>query len=238
MIIHEGPIKRSEFKKDIVNRLNKYKSLFLFLFFGLPILVYMPFKFKWFSSSLSKGGDIAAVALVNTGDGTGTAFLISPTHAITARHVVEGLKTGDPVTLVFEKSEPKIEVEARLLFVSENENHDYAELELVKALNDHPTLTLGSTSNASIDDEVIIIGYPTGIFSSAKAQITNNELTEMPDYFMMFGGAWPGNSGGPIIHKNTGEVIGILIAGLEGEFKGMIFGHDIDAIMNDKRFKP
>jgi S1-C subfamily serine protease len=238
MIVHHGPLKRQEFKRDITNKLNKYKSLFLFLFFGLPILVYMPFKFKWFSSSLYKGGDIAAVALVNTGDGTGTAFLISPTHAITARHVVENIKQGDKVQLVFEKSEPKIEAEAKVLFISSKEGEDYAELELTNPLNEHPTLSLGDIENVSINDEVTIIGYPAGMFSSAKAQITNNDISGYTENFLMFGGAWPGNSGGPIIHTETGEVIGILVAGFENEFKGMVVGQKINSLKTNPKFKP
>lgn len=238
MIVHEGPLKRQEFKRDITNKLNRYRSFFLLIFFGLPIIMYMPFKFKWFSTALTKGGDIGAVAMVNSGDGTGTAFLISPTHAITAKHVVEHLKEGQPVQLIFDKSEPRIEVEARVLFVSNKGDADYAELELTKPLIDHPTLTIGDIDNSSINDEVTIVGYPAGIFSSAKAQITNNEISDHPENFLMFGGAWPGNSGGPIIHSQTGEVIGILIAGFEDQYKGMVIGQKINAIKKDLRFKP
>jgi len=238
MIIHEGPIKRQQFKKDITDKLNRYRGFFLVLFLGLPILVYMPFKFKWFSTAFTKGSDIAAVAQVNTGVGTGTAFLISPTHAITARHVVEHITDGSNVRLVFDKSEPRVEVDAKVLFISGRDGEDYAELELTRPLNDHPTLVLGNMDNVSINDEVTIVGYPAGMFSSAKAQITNNELSNHPENFLMFGGAWPGNSGGPIIHAETGEVIGILVAGFENEFKGMVVGQKVNSILMDKRFKP
>lgn len=238
MIIHEGPIKRQQFKKDITDKLNKYRGFFLVFFLSLPIMVYMPFKFKWFTTSLTKGGDIAAVAQVNTGDGTGTAFLISPTHAITASHVVEHLADGSTVSLVFDKAEPRVEVEAKVLFISGKDGEDYAELELTKPLNDHPTLVLGNMDNVSINDEVTIVGYPGGLFSSAKAQITNNEISNHPENFLMFGGAWPGNSGGPIIHAETGEVIGILIAGFENDFKGMVVGQKINSVLKNPKFKP
>lgn len=238
MIIHEGPIKRQHFKKDISDKLNKHRGFFFMLFLVLPILFYMPFKFKWFSTAFTKGADIAAVALVSTGDGTGTAFLISPSHAITARHVVEHITDGSTVKLVFDKSEPRLEVEAKVMFISGKDGEDYAELELTKPLNDHPTLVLGSIDNVSINDEVTIVGYPAGIFSSAKAQITNNEISNYPENFLMFGGAWPGNSGGPIIHAKTGEVIGILVAGLENEFKGMVVGQKINSVIKNINFKP
>jgi V8-like Glu-specific endopeptidase len=237
MIINEGPLKRNQFKKQIIDKINRFRRIFFILFLGLPILIYFPFKYKLFNSDLSKGGDLAAVAQINTGDGTGTAFLISPTHAITARHVVEHLKDGSIVRLLFNKSEPSVEVEAKVLFVSGEGMEDYAELELTKPLTDHPTLVLGNIDNVSINDEVNIVGYPGGIFSSAKAQITNNEITNYPENFLMFGGAWPGNSGGPIIHTETGEVVGILIAGFENEFKGMVVGQKINSIKQNPKFK-
>lgn len=238
MIIHEGPLKKASFKEQITVQLDKYKGFFLILSLGLPILFFLPFKFNLIPSSISSGGSIEATALVSLGDGrTGSAFLVSPTKLITARHVIETLNENDLVSIEFVKSNGKTKTEAKVLFKPKLESNDYAILELVKPITDISPISTGDATNIQINDEVTIIGYPGGLFSSAKAQITNNELSENPILFQMNGGAWSGNSGGPVIDKKSNDVIGILIAGFEGKFKGMVYAIKINALLDDIEFK-
>ena len=237
MIIHLGPNKKSQFKEQITLLLNKYKSFFLIILIGLPILFFLPFKFDLVPSGLSKGTAIEATALVGLTNGTGSAFLVSPTKLITARHVIASLNEGDLVTIIFDKSPNKTKTEAKILFKPSIEDNDYAILELVKPINDISPIEIGDASNILINDEVSIIGYPGGLFSSAKAQITNNEVSESPLLFQMNGGAWSGNSGGPVIEKNTNEVVGILILGFEDKLKGLVYAIKINALLNDIEFK-
>jgi S1-C subfamily serine protease len=236
MITAEGPLQRKKQIFEIRKRIDKLRIYYLILFLILPFMVFMPLKYRWINIGTTKSAELGTVALVQFGDGTGSAFLISPTKLITAKHVVEGAELNEIVRLTFEKSSPKIEVDAKVSFVSSNNpNEDYAILELIKPLNDHPILELGDMNDVEINDEVTIIGYPGGIFTSAKAQIVNNDISEMDGLFILNGGAWPGNSGGPIIHKKTGAVVGILIAGFEGRYKGMVIGQKINVIKKDKR---
>jgi S1-C subfamily serine protease len=237
MIIHEGPLKKVSFKEQITVRLNKSKGFFLFLSLGLPILLFLPFKFDLIPSSVSSGNAIEATALVTIPNiGTGSAFLVSPTKLITARHVIESLNENDLVSIEFVKSNGKTKSEAKILFKPNDEGNDYAVLELVKPINDIYPLNIGDAGNIQINDEVTIIGYPNGLFSCAKAQVTNNELSENPLLFQMNGGAWSGNSGGPVLDKYSEDVIGILITGFEGKFKGLVYAIKINALLQDPQF--
>lgn len=235
MILHPGPIKKNLFKELITDKLNKYRGLFLWFFIGLPFLVYFPFQWNWLKSGPVISEDIiAAVARVNSNNGTGSAFLVSPSKLITARHVIEGVQQGGIVTLDFVKSKDKLSgIEAKVIFIPKDAEKDYAVLELLKPLPTMPNLTLGTANDASINDQIKVIGFPGGLFSSSNGTITDNEALENPDFLQLWSGAWPGNSGGPVILENTNEVIGILIAGLEERYKGMTFAIKIDALKND-----
>ena len=238
MIIHEGPLKKASFKEQIIVQLNKYKGFFLILSLGLPILFFLPFKFNLIPSSVSSGSAIEATALVTIPNiGTGSAFLVSPTKLLTARHVIADLNEGDLVSIYFEKSTNKTKTEAKVLFKPKNETNDYAVLELVKPMMDIEPLSLGESENIQIDDEVAIIGFPGGGFSSAKAQVINNEDSENPLLFQMNGGAWPGNSGGPVIQKKSNDVVGILISGYMGELHGIVKAIKVNALLDDIEFK-
>ena len=237
MIIHEGPLKKASFKEQITVQLNKYKGFFLILSLGLPILFFLPFKFNLIPSSISSGSAIEATALVTTNIGTGSAFLVSPTKLITARHVIESLNENDLVSIEFVKSNNKTKSEAKILFKPKEENNDYAVLELVNPINEINPLNIGDAGGIQINDEVNIIGYPAGLFSSAKAQVTNNEVSENPLLIQMNGGAWSGNSGGPVVDKKSNDVIGILILGLSGNFQGMVYAIKINALLEDIEFK-
>jgi V8-like Glu-specific endopeptidase len=239
MIKHSGPINRQKFQIEISNILKRNKNFMVFSFLILPILTYLPFHFKLFEASIGKSDANSSVAFVEVGGHSGSAFLISSTRLITAKHVVAGIENSKLVSLTFERTNPIVKVEAKIAYIPEDnsEDGDYAILELVKPIEGISPIELGNFDNVAIEDEVSIIGYPGSIFSSAKAQITNDNLNESSNLFLMNGGAWPGNSGGPIIHKRTGEVVGILIAGFEEKYKGMVVGIKINALLNDNNAK-
>lgn len=238
MILQPGPISKNRFKELIVSKLNKLKSLFFILLFGLPVLVYFSFKFNWFSSGPSLNQNVLeSVARVNVEDGTGSAFLVSSTKLITARHIAEVVPDGGTVTLDFLKSKSNINgVLAKVLFIPSNPNNDYAVLELLRPLNNVSTIPIGSSDNTAINDLITVIGYPSGLFSSTKGTISNNDLPENNILMQLNAGAWPGNSGGPVLNESD-EVIGILIGGLEAELKGITFAIKIDALLDDPEFK-
>ena len=230
MMYDISPRLSAEKKKKLL-RISKKISLYFIIGLFLPIITYLLFAFHIIDSKPQYDPDLQApVALVTTNSGTGSAFLISDKRLLTARHVVENVNEGETVSLFFEKSNPAISTEAKVVWKAPQANsetekllNDIAVLELIKptALPEgFPTLSLGSSSGVTERDKVILIGYPGGIMSTTSGTISNAKVNDL-DLFLLDTGAWPGNSGGPLIDESTNEVIGILIAGFTGEFQGM-----------------
>ena len=235
MIIHTGQISRKKEKEKLHEIMRKKRILFMFTFILLPVFIYIPFATNWISGNPKTKADLlSAVAYVENG----TAFLVSPSHLITARHVISHLKEDDVVTLEFAKANQiSSSLEAKLVFKPSDENKDYAVLQLLKPLNNMYYLRLGSADNAMINDQVLVIGYPRREFSSSLGSITNNEFNSDSRYLQLWAGAWAGNSGGPVILKESNEVVGILIGGFEEEFKGITIAIKIDELLNDQEFR-
>ena len=238
MIIHVGPKKKEQLKENAIAKTNNLRTFFFLTLFTLPVLVYFSFKINLFSSGSFSNQDItASVAKVITGDGTGTAFLISPTKLITAKHVI-GVPEGSYVELQFMKAPASVGIrKAKVLFIPKERDKDFAILELDKPIIELQTLMKGNSDDVQINEQINIIGYPAGRFSSTSGAISNNNMAESSDIIQLDAGAWPGSSGGPIISKLTNEVIGILISGQEDQFKGINFGFKINSIYNNSELK-
>lgn len=231
---------RKENRKILTKKGRLVSSGFLILGF-IPILLYLLFHFGLFQSK-SKYNQVLeqSVALVNTGSGTGTAFLISPTKLLTAKHVVKDKSVGDIVDLIFEKSDPQFAATAKIIWVNPSDDpepdyylKDVAVLELDSPSTlpeDYPYLNIGQSSGINTLSEVILIGYPGGLLSTTSGAISNDNLKGV-ELFQLDVESWPGNSGGPLILKETEEVIGMLVAGFTEDFQGINFANKIDNII-------
>jgi len=191
----------------------------------LPLLIYVLFYFGVIPNKPSFNSDIQEpVAKVVAKSGMGTAFLISPTTLLTARHVVDGMAVGDQVELFFEHSPNKLQVKAKIKFIAPTNRQivnnlvdteyflsDMAVLE-VSEITDIVPLALGESSVVENLDEVILIGYPNGDYSITKGNINSKKYHDA-DLFKLDAASNPGNSGGPCILKNDYTVIGILVGG-------------------------
>ena len=191
----------------------------------LPLLIWALFYFGVFPNSPSFASDIQEpVAKVITKSGAGTAFLISPTALLTARHVVEGMTIGEKVDLFFEHSPNQQQVTAKIKYIAPTNQSivaglvdteyfltDMAVLE-VPEISDIEPLILGESSVVENLDEVILIGYPNGDYSITKGNI-NSQKYQGADLFKLDATSNPGNSGGPCILKYDNTVIGILVGG-------------------------
>jgi S1-C subfamily serine protease len=184
-----------------------------------------------------------ATALVTTSDASGTAFLVSATKLLTARHVVENLKIGDPVTLVFDRVNANTPIAARLQWKDQTtytpeQELDYFITDLAVLSIDDPTLVeqiipldLGDSEGIGTLTEVVAIGYPNGDFAITEGKI-NNETYEGRELFKLDAAVNSGNSGGPLISKDEGLVIGMLVGGRRNAAQGENVGNKVNNIRN------
>ena len=199
-------------------------ALFFVIFCIVPWIVLLIFAV---TNPGSKYGAIEApVAKVLTGTSVGTAFLVTPNKLLTARHVVENLKEGASVELIFENVAPPISTSATLKWKEQSASKvssagtvptnyfltDVAVLELESAIDNIQPLVLGSSEQVKNLDEVILIGYPAGDYSISEGNINNTRYKDF-DLFKLDATSNSGNSGGPCILKSDNTVIGILVGG-------------------------
>jgi S1-C subfamily serine protease len=151
------------------------------------------------------------------GAGFGSAFLISPDgYALTAAHVVSGLKTV-PARL---RGGVVLEAEVVRLNVT-------ADIALVKLPgSSYKPLVLALNSPASIGTDVYAVGNPAAkelTASVSKGVVSGNREIEGRKFIQTDAAANPGSSGGPLLDKN-GQVIGIISWKVAGpKFQGLAF---------------
>jgi len=216
----------------IKKRIGVITAIFLVSLF-LPFALYALFYFNLVPSKSAFSADVQEpVAKVTTSTGgVGTAFLISPTTLLTARHVVENNHIGDEVQLIFEQTKNKYQTTAKIKYISPSSQHssdgrvsinyfltDVAVLEVL-SISDIDPLVLGESDAVQNLDEVILIGYPNGDYSITKGNI-NSENFQGVNLFKLDASSNPGNSGGPCILKDDNTVIGILVGGSGPGYQG------------------
>ncbi len=216
----------------IKTRIGIITTVFLSTIF-LPFVLFALFHFRIISSRSAFDTNIQepVAAVFTPNGGIGTAFLISPTILLTARHVVENLKVGDEVQIVFEQSKKKYQTKAKIKYISpstvgsangtvpiEYFLTDVAVLE-VSPISDIAPLLLGESDGVQNLDEVILIGYPNGDYSITKGNINSSQF-QGNNLFKLDASSNPGNSGGPCISSDDDSVIGILVGGSGSESQG------------------
>ena len=208
----------------------------------LPFLIYLLFNLGLITGKPAFNSDIQEpVAKVVTSTGVGTAFLISPSILLTARHVVENNKVGDEVEIFFEQSKNKLNVKAKIKYISPSSFQpingqvpmdyfltDVAVLEVAEITEIEP-LQLGESDAVNNLDEVILIGYPNGDYSISKGNINSDKFQGF-NLFKLDATSNPGNSGGPCILKNDNTVIGILVGGSGSQYQGENVALKIDDV--------
>ncbi len=218
------PFEQAQKRDSLLGKLRIHSTIFIVACALIPI-VYLLFQFGLVGTKPAQANAELeqAVCLVTTADGTGTAFLISSTKLLTARHVVENLSLGTSVTLTFERVNPSITTTATLVWKDEtayvNPGLDYfltdvAVLELTTpdVVADIMPLELGDSDPVKPLDKVILLGYPGSDFSATTGTINNQRFNGL-ELFKLDATANPGNSGGPCILEEDNTVIGMLVGG-------------------------
>lgn len=241
MIIFQGPIAQQEKASELRRKSSIFSIVFYSVWILLPIIIFSMYSFSIVKPSngisISNEGLISSVPMVVTSSGTGSAFLVGKSTLISARHVFDGYAEGTYVDLDFQKADPPFQTKAQIIFLPDDNSDDYAVLRTDEELNDLIPFKVGDSDLIKITDKIRVIGYPGGLFSSAPGEITNDNFPNNVDLMQLYAGAWPGNSGGPVIDQNTENVIGILSGGFEDQYKGIIVSVKINSLINDPNFK-
>ncbi|GAB1157802.1 hypothetical protein YWY31_38270 [Paenibacillus illinoisensis] len=155
------------------------------------------------------------VVTIESGIGLGSGFLYNDKgDVITNAHVVEGFKEVTVRTLNHEEYQGTV--------IGIGEETDVAVVR-VPGLQKLTPLTIAK-SKAETGDEVLALGSPLGLENTVTTGIISGvgRSFEIPPYiysnlYQISAPITHGNSGGPLIHAETGEVLGINSAVVEQE---------------------
>ncbi len=156
-----------------------------------------------------------AVALIDAGNARGTGFFIGPDTLLTNVHVIQGrssvtvrLSNGTTMSARVESQLPNVDIA------------------LLRTDRPHPqraALELGSIQGVRAGQEVIAIGAPLGLQSTATRGIVSALRNADGVVLIQTDAAInPGNSGGPLLDR-TGRVIGINTLKIGGSAQSLGF---------------
>jgi S1-C subfamily serine protease len=150
-----------------------------------------------------------AVVTVETSDGQGSGFFVSPDTVLTNKHVVE----GNTAVMVRKSTGGTIHAQV----VNSSWDFDLAVLKLEVVNPTQEYLPLALSSDVHLGAEVIAIGSPLGL----RNTVTRGIVSGTRDYrgisvIQTDAAINPGNSGGPLIDRQ-GRVIGVNTLKLAGD---------------------
>lgn len=157
---------------------------------------------------------------------TGTGFIITSSGlALTCAHVVSDAKEITAVLKI--KGRIGGEISRHTCQIVKMDTQ--LDIALLQLEGDHfPIMKLASTSyQIHRGEEFILLGYPMGHMTSADytafegSVASVEQFDQYGDIYFINGEAKHGNSGGCVISKETGEVIGILTGALLGQDKAL-----------------
>ncbi len=155
----------------------------------------------------------SGLVLVETPDGVGSGFAVSPSLVSTACHVVKGAAA---IKLHFWAA--KVEVAARKQLCDEKQDVAY----LSVAVPQSTAILEFATESPLQGEQIWVWGYPLGTAIALEPSVAVGivSATETAQGFLALNvsGA-PGNSGGPVVNAQ-GKVVGIYVASWVAEGQG------------------
>jgi S1-C subfamily serine protease len=164
---------------------------------------------------------LPAVVRVETNEGLGTGFFISPDTILTNVHVVGSASTVTIRRAGGATQMARVDTRAPEL--------DIAIVHISNPNPDQPTLAMGSASRTRAGQEVIALGSPLGLQNTVTRGIVS-AVREVGGLTLVQTDAAinPGNSGGPLLDR-TGQVIGITSLGMRSSVaQGLSFAIAIE----------
>lgn len=235
-------------KQEWQVKLKRLGRMYNLIFVVALVMVFcisiLPFHLHWIASADTEPQE--AVARIETPDGQGSGFLISPYYILTARHVVEDVGIGSRVSVVFEQAKFPVETSAEVVYYKEYDydkfseknlpqlpdyveyfENDVAILRLDEEIRQIAPLALGNSDELKTGN-VLIMGYGLGDWSEPDGKITNDAYHGNQALYKLDGSMNGGHSGGPIMSLENGvptKVIGISVGDFSGvftEFSGKV----------------
>jgi S1-C subfamily serine protease len=167
-----------------------------------------------------------AVVKLEVGDYVGTGMIIDRTgYVLTCNHLVEDTQSASAILYGGGQYNATV--------ISRDSQKDLAIVKLNATGIDFPSVTLGSSGELEIGQEIIVIGYSLGLEGQttvSKGIISALRNVEGVDYIQTDAAVNPGNSGGPMLDEK-GNVVGVSTFKLVGEaVEGMSFAVAVDSV--------
>ncbi|WP_127714043.1 serine protease [Halobacteriovorax sp. HLS] len=92
------------------------------------------------------------------------------------------------------------------------ENQDFTIITLDRAVQNATPLQVDTSARPSVNEPLQMMGHPFGLmlkFTEGRVVINEDDDENFGAHISSFGG----NSGSPVVNKNTGKVVGVLVSG-------------------------
>ena len=176
----------------------------------------------------------ASVVQIDTGEGSGSGFIISRDgKVVTNAHVVYNRRVVNVIMTDGRQYEG--------LVLGRNASTDLAMVQIRDEEGEYEALPLGSSEDARIGDEVVALGFPLAEEGATSITVTRGIISSrriLSGVEVMHTDAAlnPGNSGGPLINRR-GEVIGVntsKVVGLDVENAGLAVSvSELEAVLGE-----
>ncbi len=174
----------------------------------------MPVAAPIHSESAGLTGNVANQSVVRVAcpeqNSIGSGFLHRSGHILTAEHVVHGCKEA----ILFTSSGAQLKATVKAVDVDSDIALLWPVMPMLK-----PSLPLSSMENIAIGAQVVTWGFPIGYLGLRPllgvGYLAGDQMVQTPSgkfsgRFVVNAAFNSGNSGGPLIHIETGTVIGIV----------------------------
>lgn len=178
-----------------------------------------PVDFPW----IARAKRATALVVLPSGRGFGSAFCVDDRGFFaTNAHVIQGVRKGEPITLVLHSGEEQQQV-LKAKVVRSIGKSDLALLELLDKPDELTALALAPPGDVAEQNQVAAVGFPYGDALAVRGQqfpgsSTNIARMETTTTDVLGQRAIelrtqlnPGNSGGPIVNAD-GQVVGVVFA--------------------------